>query len=70
MGARDGNAVLNVFAGDAYKVTRRAAGIRVELSGDGEDLGCVNGQSGAVVAMEVQDVSLSTSYHHNDVGMV
>lgn len=51
LGAWDGNAVLDVLAGNADKVTGRTAGIRVELSNDGEDLGGINGQPGAVVAI-------------------
>lgn len=51
LGAWDRNAVLDVLAGDADKVAGRAAGIRVKLSNDGEGLGSVNGQPGAVVAI-------------------
>lgn len=42
---------MDVLAGDADKVAGRAAGVRVKLGGDGEGLGGINGQSGAVVAV-------------------
>lgn len=70
LGTRDGNAVLNVLASNADKVTRRTAVIRVELGGDGEDLGGINGQSGAVVTIGsvrrqyIQIQSSQQYYHH------
>lgn len=67
LGAWDGNAVLDVLAGDADKVAGRAAGIRVKLGSDGEGLGGINSQSGAVVAIRSvrrQFINYQSYQHH------
>lgn len=58
---------MDVLAGDADKVAGGAAGIRVELGDDGEGLGGINSQSGAVVAIRSirrQYISSQSSQQH------